>query len=68
LEIELNFPRSAVNGCEALPSFNVESGPRDFFERRGYVKINGSSRGTSKSEVVYQYTSHKEIEDLYDIR
>jgi predicted acyl esterase len=26
------------------PAVNIESGPRDFFVRRGYVKVIGSSR------------------------
>ena len=49
------------------PTVNIESGPRDFFVRRGYVKVTGSSRGTGKSEGVYQYTSIKEVEDNYDL-
>jgi predicted acyl esterase len=49
------------------PTVNIESGPRDFFVRRGYVKVTGSSRGTGKSGGVYQYLSKKEIEDNYDL-
>jgi predicted acyl esterase len=49
------------------PSVNIESGPRDFFVRRGYVKITGSSRGTGKSGGVYQYTSFREVEDNFDL-
>jgi uncharacterized protein len=49
------------------PTVNVESIPKDFFVRRGYVKIIGASRGTGKSEGVYQYTSPKEVEDNYDL-
>jgi putative CocE/NonD family hydrolase len=49
------------------PSVNIESGPRDFFVRRGYVKVIGASRGTGKSGGVYQYTSLKESEDICDL-
>jgi hypothetical protein len=49
------------------PSVNIESGPRDFFVRRGYVKVTGSSRGTGKSGGVFQYTGVKEVEDNYDL-
>jgi putative CocE/NonD family hydrolase len=49
------------------PTVNVESGPRDFFVRRGYIKIVGNSRGTGKSEGTYQYLGKKEIEDNYDL-
>jgi predicted acyl esterase len=49
------------------PAVNIESGPRDFFVRRGYVKVIGSSRGTGRSGGVYQYTSIKEVEDNYDL-
>jgi predicted acyl esterase len=55
---------SRVRGA---PGVNIESGPRDFFVRRGYAKVVGSSRGTGKSEGVYQYTSVKEVEDNCDL-
>ena len=49
------------------PSVNIETIPRDFFVRRGYVKIAGSTRGTGKSGGIFQYTSVREIEDTYDL-
>ena len=49
------------------PTVNVESIPRDFFVRRGYVKVVGASRGTGKSGGVYQYTSPQEALDNYDL-
>ena len=49
------------------PSVNLETIPRDFFVRRGYVKITGSTRGTGKSGGTFQYTSVREIEDTYDL-
>ncbi|MFC1863717.1 CocE/NonD family hydrolase [Thermodesulfobacteriota bacterium] len=49
------------------PTVNIETIPRDFFVRRGYVKVTGSSRGTGKSGGVYQYVSEREIQDNYDL-
>ena len=50
-----------------MPTANIESIPRDFFVHRGYVKVTGSTRGTGRSEGVYQYMSLKEIQDNYDL-
>lgn len=62
------WPSAARSGrVRGMPTANVESIPRDFFVRRGYVKVVGSSRGTGQSEGVYQYTSPREIEDNYDL-
>ncbi|MBN2062247.1 MAG: CocE/NonD family hydrolase [Deltaproteobacteria bacterium] len=55
---------SRVNGS---PTVNIESIPRDFFVRRGYVKVTGSSRGTGGSGGVYQYVSEREIKDISDL-
>jgi uncharacterized protein len=62
------WPSAArTSRTRGTPTVNVESGPRDFFVRRGYVKIVGSSRGTGKSEGTFQYLGKKEIEDNYDL-
>jgi predicted acyl esterase len=45
---------SRVRGA---PMINIESVLRDFFVRRGYVKVVGSTRGTGKSEGVLQHGS-----------
>ena len=55
---------SRVNGT---PTVDIESIPKDFFVRRGYVKVVGSSRGTGKSEGVYKYDSLEEKQDIYDL-
>lgn len=49
------------------PTVNMESGPRDFFVRRGYVKVVGSTRGTGKSGGVLQQGSIREVQDNYDL-
>ena len=49
------------------PTVNIETVPKDFFVRRGYVKVTGSSRGTGRSEGVYQYLSKREVQDNYDL-
>ena len=49
------------------PTVNIESLPKDFFVRRGYVKVVGSTRGTGKSEGVLQYGSIREVQDNYDL-
>jgi uncharacterized protein len=62
------WPSAARSGrIKGTPTANVESIPRDFFVRRGYVKVVGSTRGTGRSEGVFQYTNLKEIEDNYDL-
>ena len=53
-----------VNGT---PTVEIESIPKDFFVRRGYIKVVASSRGTGKSEGVYQYDSLEEKQDIYDL-
>jgi uncharacterized protein len=55
---------SRVNGT---PTVEVESIPKDFFVRRGYVKVVGSSRGTGKSEGVYEYDSLEEKQDIFEL-
>ena len=65
---EYIWPSAARSArVRGAPTVNIESGPRDFFVRRGYVKIAGSSRGTGKSEGVYQYSSQREVQDIYDL-
>lgn len=55
---------SRINGT---PTVVIESPPKDFFVRRGYVIVIGSSRGTGRSEGVYQYASPQEVRDIYDL-
>ena len=49
------------------PDANIESGPTDFFVRRGYVHIIGSVRGTGRSGGAYQYQSPVDNRDIYEI-
>jgi uncharacterized protein len=53
-----------INGT---PDAAIESGPTDFFVRRGYVHIVGSVRGTGRSGGAFQFVSPKEVRDIYDV-
>jgi predicted acyl esterase len=50
-----------------LPDAAVEMPTIDFFVRRGYVLLIGSVRGTGRSGGVFQFMSHREIQDTYEI-
>jgi uncharacterized protein len=49
------------------PDAAVETGPIDFFVRRGYVDIIGSIRGTGKSGGAYQNMGPREVRDTYEV-
>jgi predicted acyl esterase len=53
--------------AQGAPTVNIESVPRDFFVRRGYVKVLANSRGTGKSGGVLTYLSPQEVRDNYDL-
>ncbi len=72
--LNLEFQRdrvwpSAVRSqrVRGTPTTNIESGPTEFFVRRGYVHVIGSTRGTGKSEGTYQYMSPREVQDIYEV-
>jgi predicted acyl esterase len=45
----------------------IEAGDPNFYARRGYVYVLVNVRGTGESEGVYQYLSHQEAQDGYDV-
>ncbi|MDD5702912.1 MAG: CocE/NonD family hydrolase, partial [Dehalococcoidales bacterium] len=65
---DYTWPSAARSSrVRGVPSVNIESIPRDFFVRRGYVKVVGASRGSGLSEGVYQYCCPREVQDNYDL-
>jgi predicted acyl esterase len=68
IQSERIWPSAARSSrVRGTPTVGIESAPKEFFVRRGYVQIIGSARGSGKSEGVYQRGSIEEIKDIYDL-